>query len=71
MATSYNSSFVKCPFYRTDDIRNIGCEGITHDSTLKLSFRTRAGKDRQNMTFCRECYASCPLYGVLAAKWEV
>ncbi len=60
--SSFGTADIRCPFFRYHEPMVIGCEGITDDSTIRMVFDTRDGRDRQERIFCTACYEKCELY---------
>ena len=70
MSDNWNSAFVKCPFYRCDNSKSIGCMGFTDDSRISIIFEGKARKEQQSHIFCRDRYDSCEVYRMLMECWD-
>lgn len=68
--SSYGTEEIKCPFFRRHDRQMIGCEGITHDSIIRIVFNSRRGRDKQEDIFCKNKYENCEIYRMLMLKYE-
>ena len=66
--TTSRSKFVKCPFYRYEKNRTIGCSGISHGCSLTLTYRTEAEWNQQMHIFCEDHYDKCEVFRML---WDV
>lgn len=66
----FRSASVKCPFFRGHTPTEIGCEGITDESVLKLIFPTRSARDRHEDIFCICRYDYCELYRAINTKYD-
>lgn len=64
--SSYLETYVRCPFYCSDDGSHcIRCEGITDQSNLAQNFRNKQAFLQQMMIFCTRHYDKCELHGLL------
>ena len=71
MATSWNSCYVGCPFYKSDDSRRrITCEGICDGCSVELTFRNRRDFQIQLETFCMGHFDRCEAYRAAMVKYE-
>lgn len=64
---------VRCPFFRGhchSPTVEIGCEGITDNTTLRLVFQTRAERDAHESIFCANKYHYCELYRAIYEKYD-
>lgn len=71
MPTTFDDVYVKCPFFKTSDKRNITCEGITNDCVVKLVFFSEKKKNFHHNIFCRENFKKCEVYIMLEKKYVV
>lgn len=67
----YDKAIV-CPFYRCSDPYHISCEGVTEDSSIKVTFGL---PDKTNMykdCFCRNIdgYTHCKVAEMLTRKYN-
>ena len=68
---SYIQVFVRCPFYKYDDVKKrITCEGLTDDSSLALIYHNKTDYEKQISIFCCRHYSKCELYRMLMEKYE-
>lgn len=68
--SSFGTADIRCPFFRYHEPMVIGCEGITDDSTIRMVFDTRDGRDLQERIFCKGRYHYCEIYRAVYAKYE-
>lgn len=68
--TKVGESQIRCPYFRMHSTREIGCEGITDGSTLRLNFATGRGRDQHEDIFCRARYEYCELFGAINKQYE-
>lgn len=68
--TSRQEWQIICPFFRCHSYVEIGCEGITDDSSIRLIFGDRAAREIQERVFCKENYENCELYRAIHEKYE-
>jgi len=47
----------------------IGCEGITEHSVLRLIFDSKAARDQQEDIYCKSRYHYCELYRAIYEKY--
>lgn len=66
----HRSAQIRCPFFRGHTPTEIGCEGITDDTLLKLIFPCRTARDRQEDIFCMQHFEKCELYEAINKKYE-
>lgn len=59
-----NWKLIKCPFFHSDDVKSINCEGINHCSTLRQIFKTKEDKRKWEKSYCESVYncKNCPIY---------
>ncbi len=71
MPTSWNSWYVKCPFFKTDDGRSvIVCEGICDGCNVKLAFDRKKDFEIHVETFCKNYFERCEIHNVVMKKYE-
>jgi len=61
---------VMCPFYRREEGRTIRCDGITDDSWVTLTFRSKRRKHQQMEIFCCRDYRKCELFRAAVERFE-
>lgn len=61
---------VKCPFFRGHTYTDIGCEGITSNTTIKLSFTSVSGLRAHEKIFCCDHFRNCELYAAIIKQYE-
>lgn len=66
----FRSAAVKCPFFRGHTPTEVGCEGITDDTLLKLIFANRTARDRHEDIFCMAAYEKCELFRAINEQYE-
>ena len=66
----FRSAHVRCPFFRGHTPTEIGCEGITDETLLKLIFPSRSARDRHEDIFCICRFENCELYRAINEKYE-
>lgn len=70
MATSWNSWYVKCPFYLHDEKCKIRCEGVADGHNIVMQFATKQDFDIQIVTFCCDKYQNCEVYQMVKRKYD-
>lgn len=71
MRTQWGAEEIKCPFFRSHTNVEILCEGVTDDSTIRMLFRNRKGRERQEQIFCAGRYENCEIYrAIMKAKYD-
>lgn len=71
MPTSWYESRVECPFYKYDDgKKGITCEGCTDGCITRTLFITSDMQKNHLCTYCCRDYQKCPIYAMLAKKYE-
>ena len=66
----HQSSLVTCPFFRGHTVTDIGCEGITDETTIRLLFKNKQSRNRHEEIFCADKYTNCELYRAIMEKYE-
>lgn len=61
---------IMCPFFKNHDRQAVSCEGITEDSVVRIVFRTREARDRQERIFCGGAYEKCEIYRAICEKYD-
>lgn len=69
-ATKARIAEVKCPFFRGHTHLEIGCEGITAQTNLRLLFTDKSTLLRHEEIFCCEHYKKCELYEAIIKQYE-
>ena len=63
---SYKQVAVLCPFFRTDDGKQvIVCEGFGDSRSLTQTYRYKKQYETQMKVFCCEHYRNCEVYQLL------
>lgn len=70
MGTTYQSAYVKCPFYITDHGKSIICEGVRTECSTEHRFRRKEIKDKHLQSFCCKEYKKCRMYKLLEKKYD-
>ena len=68
--TKTGMASIRCPYFRTHSAMEIGCEGICHGSTLRLSFTSGKGRDMHEDIFCSARYENCELFVAINKQYE-
>lgn len=69
--TQWGAEEVKCPFFRSHTYVEILCEGVTDDSTIRMLYRNRKGREKQERIFCADRYKNCEIYrAIMSAKYD-
>lgn len=68
--SAYDAIEIMCPFFRSHERQVISCEGITEDSVVRLVFKTREARDRQERIFCGGAYEKCEIYRAICEKYD-
>nr|DAL18323.1 MAG TPA_asm: hypothetical protein [Caudoviricetes sp.] len=61
MPTNWDAVNAKCPFYLTETINTITCEGIIGQTDVH-GFHLRAVKAEHKSKFCNRCFKRCKYY---------
>lgn len=75
----YDAQYVKCPYYIGNTntymtkLNQIRCEGIEKDSSISLSFETKAQEQAYREKFCHDIqgYHNCLICKALNRKWGI
>lgn len=68
---SYQQVYVKCPFYLSDNGKNvIAREGLIPNSTIRSHYRYGSDYRKQIGIFCCGKYENCEIYAALKLKYE-
>ncbi len=68
---SYRQVDVQCPFYKSDDGKQvIICEGFGDARNLKQFYRYKREYEKQMEVFCCCHYKNCEVYRLLMEKYE-
>jgi hypothetical protein len=72
MPLSYQSKFVKCPFYHKHDTNRIVCEGLEAGNTINLCYENPHHRAAYMKAVCYDilCCRDCPVYIMLVSKYE-
>ena len=62
MATNYESANIRCPFYKRNESRKIGCEGVEEGSQLVTECLTKEN--------CAGNYEKCEVYRMILQKYD-
>jgi len=68
--SSHGTAEVLCPFFRAHSPLEIGCEGITDSTVIKLIFSGKKERDLHESIFCAMHYRNCELYRAIMEKYE-
>ena len=70
--SDFRDKYVKCPFYVCQDVKKIHCDGFSDDSHLHVAFDTKELKEAHVEKHCNcvHGYLKCPLYAVIAKRFE-
>lgn len=69
-ATKARIADIKCPFFRGHTHLEIGCEGITSETNLRLIFSAKVKLLQHEQIFCCEHYQNCELYEAIIKQYE-
>lgn len=61
---------VKCPFFRGHTPLEIGCEGITSETFLRLLFHSKDDMILHERTFCCARFKNCELFEAINKQYE-
>lgn len=70
MGKGKHFSEAKCPFYRSDDVKTILCEGVQPESVMKIIFPTAERALRYFRRYCASEYGDCAMCKMLETKYE-
>jgi len=60
---------IKCPYFRMHSAVEIGCEGITDGSVIRLTFRNGQGRNLHEDIFCCAKYENCELFRAIGQQY--
>lgn len=63
-------SRIRCPFFRGHTSRDIGCEGLSEETSIRLIFPGKSARDRHEEIFCINRFENCELYRAILEKYE-
>ena len=66
-----NDKAIVCPYYRCSDPYHICCEGVTEDTSIKVTFGDPKKTANYKHCFCRsiEAYKRCKVCDMLERKY--
>ena len=67
---SFKQIDVQCPFYKSDAMKRIICEGLIDKSNISLGFLIFKDYEIHLHTFCCEHFQKCEIYRMLMQKYE-
>jgi len=73
MSRNFSSASVVCPFYKSENMKLIVCEGVSGCSRLELHFESKDDKASYKAKNCeriRENWKVCPIAQILLKKYE-
>lgn len=70
MAKYKEDYLVQCPYYREEAPQTLHCEGVTEGSCLQLGFSSRPRMHAYKARYCRACWKTCPVAGMLNRKYD-
>lgn len=72
MAKGMESIYVRCPYYRCEERKNLQlkCEGLLDGTDLYQRFEDREKMGRHRKAYCMKDYRHCPLAEALDRKYE-
>lgn len=70
MATLWDDSYAKCPFFQRSGIRKISCTGVFDGTRISWEFDKGEDKVIQIRTFCCDKYQNCEVYRMLESIYE-
>lgn len=70
MATNYESANIRCPFYKRNESRKIGCEGVEEGSQLVTEYLTKERCKKKIRENCAGNYEKCEVYRMILQKYE-
>lgn len=71
MPNNYGTQDCLCPFFRADEAKTIGCEGVFPNSNGAYSFRTKIEKEQIAKQYCKSWnFRNCPAYEAINKKYE-
>jgi len=66
----YCSPIALCPYYRDESAGAVGCQGVSDQSYLRLSFDNRSAAFGYKRSRCKKSYRLCPVYRMLAQLYD-
>lgn len=62
---TFRQVYVRCPFYRFDEVKKINCEGIAAGSSFTTTYKRKTDCDQQMDLFCCGKYENCEICRML------
>ena len=64
---------IKCPFFHSDNINSISCEGINENTSIRQVFRTKAARFNWEKKYCMKIHEckQCGIYSLANEKYGV
>lgn len=68
---AFDSKYVVCPFYRTNDNNRVCCDGVSEGNTINVVFGDSTRRKRYMECYCNsiENYKNCKICEMLRDKW--
>lgn len=66
----YQSAYVTCPFYHSEDSQKIYCEGVTEENYIHLAFGDSKHKLKYEKEHCCKFYMKCKIAQMLNSKYS-
>jgi hypothetical protein len=68
---AFDSKYVVCPFYHSNDNNRVCCDGVSNESSIHIVFGDSSRRRRYMMCFCNdiEGYKRCKVCEMLREKW--
>ena len=61
---------IRCPFFRGHTPLEIGCEGITQDTVIRLVFHSKIDLQLHEQIFCCEHFKNCELFDAIHKQYN-
>lgn len=59
-----------CPFYRSEDVQKVYCEGVQRGSSIHLAFGDAKDCKGYMDIYCRDDFKDCPIAAMLWRKYD-
>lgn len=70
MSTMFDDVEAKCPYFCSNDNREIRCEGIMDGCITVLRFDSQRKRKLHRSVFCDAKYKNCEIFRMLEDKYE-
>lgn len=69
-STFVDEANVLCPFFRVSHRREVGCEGFSPETYMRVGFRSEQLWAQHQWLYCCKDYTACPLYPLINNQYR-